>query len=125
MQIVSLGDNLHEMTKPILWENKKNIINLSSAESTQRVVKIKITIMTNNKAVIKVRSTYRFIILKTGISFMVFLLAASTGKVFTFFLITRLQIWELQREKTLYMNSTILSKLQAWKVEKDSSIWTI
>ena len=32
MQIVSLGDNLHEMSKPILWKNEKNIINLVSAE---------------------------------------------------------------------------------------------
>ena len=26
MQIVSIGDNLHEMSTPVLWENKKNII---------------------------------------------------------------------------------------------------
>ena len=25
MHIVSLGDNLHEMQKPIFWENKKKI----------------------------------------------------------------------------------------------------
>ena len=25
MQIVSLGDNLHEMSKSTFWENKKNI----------------------------------------------------------------------------------------------------
>ena len=31
MQIVSLGDNLHEMTKPIFWKNKKNIVSVSSA----------------------------------------------------------------------------------------------
>ena len=31
MQIVSNGDNLHEMSNPVLWENKKNI-NLLSAE---------------------------------------------------------------------------------------------
>ena len=36
---VSSENNLHEMSEPILWENKKkNIINLSSAESDQRVV---------------------------------------------------------------------------------------
>ena len=28
MQTVSVGDNLHDMTKPILWENK-NTISLS------------------------------------------------------------------------------------------------
>ena len=42
MQIVSLGDNLHEMSNPVFWENKKNIINLPSAESAQRVVKVNI-----------------------------------------------------------------------------------
>ena len=31
-------DNLHEMSKPISWENKKNIISLSSAEFVQRVL---------------------------------------------------------------------------------------
>ena len=31
MQIVSLGDNLHETPNPIFWENKKNI-SMSSAE---------------------------------------------------------------------------------------------
>ena len=39
MQIVSLGDNLHEMSNPVLGKNKKNIIDLSSAETAQRVVK--------------------------------------------------------------------------------------
>ena len=32
MQIVFIGDNLHEKSKPIFWEKKKNIINLTSAE---------------------------------------------------------------------------------------------
>ena len=32
MQIVSLGDNLHEMSEPVFWKNKKNAINLSSPE---------------------------------------------------------------------------------------------
>ena len=32
MQIVSLGDNLHEMSKPIFWERNKEDISLSSAE---------------------------------------------------------------------------------------------
>ena len=31
MQIVSLGDNLHEMLKPIFW-NKKKYFKMSSAE---------------------------------------------------------------------------------------------
>ena len=41
MQIVSNGDNLHEMSNPVFWENKKNIINLSSAELAQKSVKFK------------------------------------------------------------------------------------
>ena len=32
---------MHEMAKPIFWENKKNIINLSSAELAQRMVMVK------------------------------------------------------------------------------------
>ena len=32
MQIVSLGNNFHEMPKPIFWENNTNNISLSSAE---------------------------------------------------------------------------------------------
>ena len=38
MQIVFFGDNLHEMSMPILW--KKKIINLLCAELAQREVKI-------------------------------------------------------------------------------------
>ena len=45
MQIVSNGDNLHEMTNPDLWETKKNIINLSFAKHSQRVVKVKETML--------------------------------------------------------------------------------
>ena len=36
MQIVSNGDNLHEMSNPVSGESKKNIINLPSAELAQR-----------------------------------------------------------------------------------------
>ena len=39
---MSYGDNLHEMPKSIFWENKKNIVSLSSAEFAQRVVMVKI-----------------------------------------------------------------------------------
>ena len=35
MQIVSLGDNLHEVSDSIFYESKKNIINLLYAESTR------------------------------------------------------------------------------------------
>ena len=45
VQIVSRGDNLHEISKPIFWKNKKNIISLSSAEFAQRVVKVKNEVM--------------------------------------------------------------------------------
>ena len=43
MQIVSNGDNLHEMLNPVFWEKKKkkNIAYLLSAELAQRVVKDK------------------------------------------------------------------------------------
>ena len=40
MQIVFLGDNLHEMSKPIYLENKKTITNLSFDELVQKVVKV-------------------------------------------------------------------------------------
>ena len=49
MQIVSSGDSLHEMSKPILLEKKQNkkkttknktSINLSSAEFAKRLVKV-------------------------------------------------------------------------------------
>ena len=32
MQIVSIGDNLHEMSNPVFWENKKKYFQMSSAE---------------------------------------------------------------------------------------------
>ena len=41
MQIISNGDNWHEMSNPFFWENKKNIVPLSSAELAKRVVKVK------------------------------------------------------------------------------------
>ena len=40
MQIVFFN-SLQEMSKPVLGKIKKSIINLSSAESAQRVVKVK------------------------------------------------------------------------------------
>ena len=39
MQIVS-KNNLHEMSDPVFWDNKKNVNNLSSAELAQRVVNV-------------------------------------------------------------------------------------
>ena len=42
MQIVSIGDNLHEVSNPVFWENKKNTINLSSAELAYSAVKVKV-----------------------------------------------------------------------------------
>ena len=32
MKIVSNGDNVHEMSNPVSWENKKNMTSLLSAE---------------------------------------------------------------------------------------------
>ena len=40
MQIVSEEDNLHEMSNPIFWENKKNLIYLSSAESAHHMISV-------------------------------------------------------------------------------------
>ena len=40
MQIVSYGDNLHEVSDPIFKEDIKNVINLSSAESAHSVVSV-------------------------------------------------------------------------------------
>ena len=45
MQIVSNGNNLHEMSNPVfLGKNKKNIINLPSAEFAHRVINVKVTV---------------------------------------------------------------------------------
>ena len=41
MQIVSIGNNLHEMSNPVFWEKSGKITNLLSAELAQRVVKVK------------------------------------------------------------------------------------
>ena len=41
MQMVSNGDNLHDLSIPIIWtKNKKNIVNLLSASLAQKVVKV-------------------------------------------------------------------------------------
>ena len=45
MQSVSNGDNLHEMPNLVLWEKWKDIIHLSSANFSQRVVKVKETML--------------------------------------------------------------------------------
>ena len=44
MKIVSKEDNLHAMSKPVFWE-RREIINLSSAELVQRVVMVKFFFM--------------------------------------------------------------------------------
>ena len=43
MQIVTKGDNLHEISYPVFWkkQNKKNINIVSSAERAQTVVMLK------------------------------------------------------------------------------------
>ena len=46
MQIVSIGDSLHEMSNPVYWEKKENY-HSSSAELAQRVVKVKKDIATD------------------------------------------------------------------------------
>ena len=35
MQIVSIGDSLHEMSKPVFWEIKKNFSLLSAENFTK------------------------------------------------------------------------------------------
>ena len=53
MKIVSIGDNLHEISKPVFLEkNKKNIIYLSSAEIAHSVVKV------NKRGILKIGSSY-------------------------------------------------------------------
>ena len=39
MQLVSIGDNLHEMSVLFSGENKKNITDVLSAEFAQRMIK--------------------------------------------------------------------------------------
>ena len=41
MQIVSIGDSLHEMSSYFSGRSKKNVINLSSAKLAQRVINVK------------------------------------------------------------------------------------
>ena len=43
MQMVSIEDNLHDISKPVFWEKIKkiSIIKLSSAEFAQEVVTVK------------------------------------------------------------------------------------
>ena len=44
MRIVFSGENLREMSKPVLWEKirKKKDMNLSSAELAERVIKVQL-----------------------------------------------------------------------------------
>ena len=41
MQIVSIGDNLHEMSNPVFWENKKNISKCHLQKNLFRMLSIK------------------------------------------------------------------------------------
>ena len=43
MQTVSNGDRLHEKSNLVFQQNKKNVINLSSAELALRVGKVKVS----------------------------------------------------------------------------------
>ena len=46
MQIVCLGDNLHEMSMPVFWEGgkkKKRNINLLSADFAYTVIRVNLT----------------------------------------------------------------------------------
>ena len=49
MQMVSNGDYLHEKSNPVFGEKKKKkVINLSSDELAQRVVKVNISVAIKN-----------------------------------------------------------------------------
>ena len=39
MQIVSNGDNLHEMSNPVFWENKEKYFHMFSAQTFTQSVK--------------------------------------------------------------------------------------
>ena len=39
MQIVSIGDNLHQMSKPAFWVKQEKYFNMSSAESITQSAK--------------------------------------------------------------------------------------
>ena len=43
--ILSLGDTLHEMSKPFSWKNKKKYFKMSSAELVRSVVKTQILLL--------------------------------------------------------------------------------
>ena len=43
MQIIFKGDNLHEMSNPVLGKIRKNITILMSAEFVQRMVKVELS----------------------------------------------------------------------------------
>ena len=45
MQTVSIGDSLHKMSNSVYGKNKKNIINLSSAESAHGMVNINCVVL--------------------------------------------------------------------------------
>ena len=40
MQTVSLGDNMHETSKPVFWGKIRNLLSMSSAEFAHRVIMV-------------------------------------------------------------------------------------
>ena len=40
MRIVSIGDNLHEMSKPVFWEKYEKYFNMSSAVNFTQSAKL-------------------------------------------------------------------------------------
>ena len=56
MQIVSTWDNMHEMSRPIFWENKLNIIHWSSAEFAHGVVMVKLLILKHCQILLSLNS---------------------------------------------------------------------
>ena len=68
MQIVSNGNNLREMSNLLPGKKRKNIINLSSVELAQRVVKVKYC-TPENLSVLNLKSEQvHFIVLSVDVS---------------------------------------------------------
>ena len=50
MQIVSIGDNLHEMSKPVFWEKQENISKCRLLKILPRILSVKSPNQTDNWA---------------------------------------------------------------------------
>ena len=75
MQIVCLGDNLNDMSKPIVWaKEEKNMFNLWSAEIAQRMIKVNgISQNASDKWSVEMKRTYRkkYVLIYLGLSYAI------------------------------------------------------